>query len=517
MKPPVNSNSMDLTQIKTKTVTGYLLTPMVLWVLLFAGAFSHASEKGHSKTLCLDLHTVMGAALEYNHLLKAFRMEPLKEQENIRVAKSIFDPKITIEGSSTSQESWDEPTDTSSVQLAAKASVSRLLETGTVVSLGLEASDIDADSAIADNNGGSYVQSTATISHPLLKNSGREVVTRRVILAQNTHRASEIQLKQEVIDTLSQAQRLYWNYYSALESLKVYEKSLELARRLILEVEERVKMGSAARLDILQARSEVATREKDVITANNDVLNAKDILLSYIYGYTRSGLVLRCRSLPGIPAVDREKFNEKRLIDLALSLRTDYQGAAIDLESADTDLVYFRSQTKPEVNLSASLVVNDAHPDEDAMGTGNLQNYYAGSLGVTVKFPWGLEGDKASYAVAKLSKKQLEITRDALRSQIVLDVRTTLRDLEAAIKGHETARTARRYAEEALDAEQVKFRNGLSTIYNVLLYQRDLTDARNLEVKALIDCQTALISLHQALGNTLEVHKINLEFTAMRP
>ncbi|MFK5953310.1 MAG: TolC family protein [Desulfobacterium sp.] len=510
MKLFENKNKMDTIQRKQRTVTRGVITLMVLCVSLLFSTVSDASDPEHPETLALDLEAVMAAALEHNHALKASRIIPLKEKENIRVAKSIFDPEVTIEGSSSDQKSWDEPIDSSSLQFETQASVSKILETGTVFSISLEAADSDAETDIDENTGGSYVQSTATISHPLMKNSGREVVTRNVTLAENTFRKSKIELKQEVMDTLSQAQTLYWSYYNALESLTVYEQSLELAQRLIKEVEERVKLGNAARLDILQARSEVATRETDIIIAQNDVLNSRDTLLSYIYGETRPNVSLACLSIPTIPTMDKQTFNEKTLIDQALTLRTDYQTADIDLESADTNLVYFENQTKPELNISAAVAINDAHPDDDAFRTGNLQNYYSGSVGVTLKFPWGLQGDKANYASAKLSKRQLQINKEAVQSQIILDVRTAFRDLKAAIKGYETAQTASRYSKEALDAEEVKFKNGLSTSYNVLLYQRDLTDARDLEVTALIACQTALIYLHQAVGNTLEVHSISL-------
>lgn len=502
---------MDAIQIRERTFTRGVITLMMLCASLL---FSTVSDASNPETLTLDLETVMAAALEHNHALKASRIIPLKEKENIRVAKSIFDPEVTIEGSTTDQESWDEPIDSSSLQFETQASVSKILETGTVFSISLEAADSDAETDIDENTGGSYVQSTATISLPLMKNSGREVVTRNVTLAENTFRKSKIELRQEVMDTLSQAQTLYWSYYNALESLTVYEQSLELAQRLIKEVEERVKLGNAARLDILQARSEVATRETDIIVAQNDVLNSRDTLLSYIYGETCPNVSLTCLS---IPTMDRQTFNEKTLIDQALTLRTDYQTADIDLESADTNLVYFENQTKPELNISAAVAINDAHPDNDAFRTGNLQNYYSGSVGVTLKFPWGLQGDKANYAAAKLNKKQLQINKEAVQSQIILDVRTAFRDLKAAIKGYETAQTASRYSKEALDAEQVKFKNGLSTSYNVLLYQRDLTDARDLEVTALIACQTALIYLHQAVGNTLEVHNITFRSATVLP
>lgn len=467
--------------------------------------YSSASDPDSLK---LDLEAVMDAALEKNLALKVSRMTPQKEKESIQVALSMFDPVVTVKGSSTDQETWNESNDSSLLQFSGEAGVSKLMPAGTALSLSLEAANSDAETDNTGDMGGSYVRSVFGVTHPLMKNRGREVNMRSVSLAENQYRKSEVELKQAVMDTVSQAQIRYWQYYSSLESLTVYEQSLELARRFIKEVEEKVKMGSAARLDILQAKSEVASREAEIITAQNNVLNSQDNLLNYIYGEAKPGKSVTCLSHPYVPET---AFDETGLIDQALTLRTDYKSAKVDLKSADVDLVYYENQTKPELNLNAGLGINDGHPESDLSQGDDYKNYYYGNVGVTLKFPWGLKGEKASYAAAKLSKRQVRTNMEDIRSRIVLDVRTALRDLTASVKRYETAQLASRYSDESLEAEQVKFRNGLSTSYNVLLYQRDLTDARVKELDALIACQTALIALYQAVGNTLEMNHIVLE------
>ena len=464
-------------------------------------------------TLALDLQTVMQTALEKNHSLKVSRIYPLTAQEQIQLAQSAFDPQISISGTTADQESWDEPDGSSTLKVATEASVSKKLETGTSFSATLTAAEVDSETDATGDVGGRYLRTVAAVSHPLMKNKGLQANLRDVTLATHQFQKSEFQLKQAVMDTVAQAQHLYWSYYSALESQTVYEKSLELARRFIKEVEEKVKMGSAARLDLLQARSEVASREAEIITAQNRVDNAADTLLNYIYGEAKPGVIVSCQTLPAIPTMAQGAFDEVTLVDQAMTLRTDHLTASIDIDSADVNLAYYENQTKPDLTLDAAVGINDGHPDNDAFAGDDLENYYYGSVGLTLKFPWGLRGEKANLATAKLSKRQREVSRNAVRSQIVLDVRTALRDLKAAIKRYETAQTASNYAEESLEAEQVKFRNGLSTSYNVLLYQRDLTDARVREVDALIACQTALITLHQAVGNTLEVNNIELAST----
>jgi outer membrane protein TolC len=75
----------------------------------------------------------------------------------------------------------------------------------------------------------------------------------------------------------------------------------------------------------------------------------------------------------------------------------------------------------------------------------------------------------------------------------------------------ESARQARIFAEEALDAEQKKLENGNSTSFNVLQFQRDLTTASSAEIKALADYNKALHLLYFREGTTLEKNKILLE------
>ena len=69
---------------------------------------------------------------------------------------------------------------------------------------------------------------------------------------------------------------------------------------------------------------------------------------------------------------------------------------------------------------------------------------------------------------------------------------------------------ARRFAEEALSAEQKKLDSGKSTSFVVLQLQRDLTSASSQEIRALADYNKAQAELSRAEGTTLERRRINL-------
>ena len=75
----------------------------------------------------------------------------------------------------------------------------------------------------------------------------------------------------------------------------------------------------------------------------------------------------------------------------------------------------------------------------------------------------------------------------------------------------DATKQARLYAEAALDAEQKKLENGKSTSFVVLQLQRDLTQARSAEIRALADYNKALSQLAFNEGTVFERNHLALD------
>ena len=75
-----------------------------------------------------------------------------------------------------------------------------------------------------------------------------------------------------------------------------------------------------------------------------------------------------------------------------------------------------------------------------------------------------------------------------------------MRDIETARKRVEVTRAATTLARTQLEAAQEKFRLGLSTSFNVLTFQADLTVARSNETQAVSDYNVAVARLDQLTG-----------------
>lgn len=471
-------------------------------LLIFIGTLSSISYA--EDPVDLTIRDAVEISLSNNLGLKIQRITPDVDREDIAVAESEFDSIAYATGTVSRSETVEDP-DIESQENELQAGVGKKFVYGTEVSAYTTMSNDSYTDSTSGDVDGTSVYTNLSVTQPLLKNRGTAVNRRNIVIAENSHKKSELAFKQAAIDTVAETKTLYWQLYSAVENLTVREKSLDLAKQFLSEVEEKVRVGSAARLDTLQAKAEVASREGDVIAANNDVMNNQDTLANYIYGGLKDTRNIRCLQEPLFEAF---KVDEQESVQTAMGNRTEYLQAKYDIASAETEVVYTRNQTKPQLDLIGSAGYNEGDSDNDTYSS--HQDFWNGSLSLSLEFPWGFRQEAANYRSAKLSLNQSRILLKQTESQILLEVRTAARNVASTHKQYQAASLAAKLAEEKLAAEQEKYHRGLSTSYNVLLYQRDLTDASVNLVDAAIAYQLAIVSLNQAMGVTLDKNDIRI-------
>jgi outer membrane protein TolC len=110
----------------------------------------------------------------------------------------------------------------------------------------------------------------------------------------------------------------------------------------------------------------------------------------------------------------------------------------------------------------------------------------------------------------QLTVRQREISIQQLENQIRVDVQNALIALQQSRATYLAAQKTRVFREQTLDAEQKKYALGASTIYNVILIQRDLAQAQSTEVQALSTYSRARVQLDTAMGQTLTNNNISI-------
>jgi outer membrane protein TolC len=125
------------------------------------------------------------------------------------------------------------------------------------------------------------------------------------------------------------------------------------------------------------------------------------------------------------------------------------------------------------------------------------------AYGAQLTFPLSNRRARENHRISKDEVAQSELRMRQFRQQIMVGVKDAIQQAQSSFQRVGATRAARRFAEEALAAEEKKLANGKSTSFEVLRLQRDLTQARFDETRALTDYNRALAQVRQRKGTTL--------------
>jgi outer membrane protein TolC len=146
----------------------------------------------------------------------------------------------------------------------------------------------------------------------------------------------------------------------------------------------------------------------------------------------------------------------------------------------------------------------------DAMSSVFHSNFpeFFGSL--NLQLPIRNRSAQADNARAILTQRQLEAQLQQLKNVALLDVRNTYIALVQGRAAVEAASKARELQQQTFDAEQKKYQLGASTVYNVILTQRDLINAQGTELRDLANLVEDKANYERAVGRTLEVNRVTI-------
>jgi outer membrane protein TolC len=85
-----------------------------------------------------------------------------------------------------------------------------------------------------------------------------------------------------------------------------------------------------------------------------------------------------------------------------------------------------------------------------------------------------------------------------------------VRNVETAYKTIQALKIARQLSERQLEAVTEKLKVGLSTNFEVLQYQRDLSSSRASELNAVIQYNMALAALERDMGVSLDRQNVTI-------
>ena len=407
------------------------------------------------------------------------------------------------------------------------------------------------------------VQSTLSIafSQSLLNGFGLTVNTRNIRIAKINRQIADWAFALQAIATITNTITAYWELVYARENVKVEEQAVTVSEKLANDNKKQLGAGTMAPLDVTRAESELATDRQNLIVAQTVKLQDEQILLNAI---TKDPLA---PNLINIEIITLDQPKQPELIEAtpfadaikeAFAKRPDLQEQALNLKNSAIDVQATRRALLPTATLSgqytsvglagnsplkgASTLVSTGVPIVDAAGTpvtvngvpifestvsapviGTSQQGFTTAQSqifrsqfpeflaqLTLNLPLRNRSAQADNARALLVQRQLETQLQQLKNAALLDVRNTYIALTQGRAQVDAASEARELQQQTFDAEQKKYRLGASTVYNVILTQRDLVTAEGTEIRALANLEEAKANYERALGRTLEVNHVTI-------
>lgn len=427
----------------------------------------------------LSLDDTVRLALKSSRAVAGARLERQERKLSLEGAEEIYKPAAAVEASVEDSRSDDWIG-------AVSIGPSLRLATGGTVQLRI--------SRPLGGGGERPMETTLLFSQPLLKGFGSDIETGPLRKARMQDRIAIRDFRERIADTIAGIVVAYRGALRAKRSVEIARDALERARRQHETNRLLVQAGRLASRELIQSEATVADREFTLSDsqAAHKAANATLVNLLDIEETTRLELL----DEPSWESVQPD-LNES--LKTAYAARADFFRAELAVETARID----HGTAEDNRRWDLSLEIDATRPG------GGMRTDYGTRLKFSVPL-WEGESRRA-LTVARNALERAKMDLAETRQRIGIEVRQAVLNVNVGLRRIRLASEGLELAREKLEIERLKFREGLSSPYQLARFEDDLVAAQHRELDAVVSYRDALTALRKTLGTTLERWGISVE------
>jgi outer membrane protein TolC len=435
-------------------------------------------------------------------------------------------------------------------------SVTQGFSTGTTATVAWNNTRSSSSSAVNFFNPAVQSSLVVTLQQQLLNGFGRFINRRNIMIAKNNRKLADYVFEAQAITTVTSTITAYWELVYARAAVDVQQQAVSVSQRLYGDNKKQLEIGTLAPLDVTRAEAQLATDQQNLIIAQTTKLQDEQILKNAISKDPLAANLINVEIIPvdkptppetteaaSFEESIKEAFQKRpELLEQQINITNagiDARATGIALRPTGTLFAQYTSQglagvspvTGTPTTIAGSAIV-DANgnpvagffePTTSAPVTGQSQQGFTTAqsqifhndfpdylVGVNLQIPIRNRSAQATNQRSILQLRQIEAQMQQLKNAAVVDVRNTFIALEQGRVQVATASEARKLQQQTFDAEQKKYQLGASTVYQVILTQRDLVTAQGAELRALANLLEAKAAYERAVGRTLEVNRVTI-------
>jgi outer membrane protein TolC len=474
-------------------------TSLIIALLLITTQTANASAAGTADTVKLSLADAVDQALA-NNLGLHLQKDDVEAAEGAKeAARGEFDILFTGEGGAAGQENAPLATGLAEEERSGQWDIGlqKKFVTGTEVSLNWKNSRFSSTPQTYLIDPAYNSSLTLGIRQPLLQGFGIDTQTATLRASEKNVAAAKAMVGNEAVNLVAKVKGAYWNLVYAWQDREVKKLSVTLAEKLLEETKTKIKAGRLAEVDLYQPQSEVARREEGLISADRTIgvyedelkllLNSKDWLAPFFPA--------------DLPPIEPIQPDAAAVLENALKTRPDVQAATLNQEAMEIQESEAKDKTRPNlalVGLVGQGGTDDVYGDslDDAIDDPETQ----WQAGFALSVPLQNSAAQGTYRQVKAAHSKARNSLQLLHLQVQQTVRTTVRDVQLAIKAMEATRKTSLATRKRLEAEQAKFEAGRATTLDVLTAQEAYSQALSQEKLTEVGYAQTLAELDRIQG-----------------
>jgi outer membrane protein TolC len=321
------------------------------------------------------------------------------------------------------------------------------------------------------------------------------------------------------------------------KAVQVAKDALGASQQLLENNRRQVEVGTLAPIEVVRAEAEIASREQTLTVAETRLLQQETILKTAL---SKTGVANPAIGAARIIPTDQIRVPGlepitpiQELVAQALSSRPELSQSRIQLTNQELTIRGSKNALLPSLDLIASTSNSALAGEQNTLpllpGTTRFNNaFFVGgystvlsqlfarnfpnyAIGFSLNVPIRNRAAQAQVVGDQLAYRQQQLALQRLENQVRVDVQNAMIAVSQARAGYLSARKAEVLQQQTLDAEQKKLQLGASTIYNVILAERDLVTAQSASVAAEASYAKSRVELDRATGQIMYNNNVSME------
>ncbi len=414
------------------------------------------------------------------------------------------------------------------------------LPTGTSYSVSFGGQRLGNNAIISLYNPEVVTGMTVGIEQNLLNGFGRRANAKFIRIAANDVGIAKDYFEEQVTSTIGQVETDYWTLVEDKRNVDVTQEAVTYAKKLLADNERQVQIGTLAPLDVIQAKSQLATAQQNLIVAQTTFKQQQEVVKTDISKRVTGELLTAdiepTTSLPTPKPGDVPPLTEA--LRLAHINRPEIDLNNLNLRNESVILKANRNSLLPTLNVYASytpaglsgqrvcFIEGCAAPPPGFIPTtvaGHLPGGLGGALSDVFSNRYPDYSAGFVFAVplrnraAQADAARALLEEHMLRTQVQQELNTidqAVRQAEiGVVQGQarvDASQQAVLYAKQQYVDEQKKFQVGESTVELVIQMQNSYTQAEGNLVTAKTAYAQALTQFYEATGTLLNKDHVEL-------